>query len=197
MAVGGRAQAHAVHKAGPSGLCCSATSWCYVAQYPLDARWTQAVDHGALPANGLSAALHAYSQIKITNLVKSGGLQLSRVQVEEHVELSVSSDREQQPMPPPSPQAISPELPVDQAKHHPGMPASCAISHQLNQCFSRPPPSRIMIPQLWTSRTSSRSLQQRRLVHPYAHIIILVFKDIMQLNLLRVFRSQITSTCIN
>ena len=61
------------------------------------------MDHGALPTDGLSVALHAYSQIKITNLVKSGGLQPSRVQVEEHIELSVSSDQEQQPTQPPSP----------------------------------------------------------------------------------------------
>ena len=110
-----------------------------------------------LPADGLSAALYAHSWIKITNLVKSGGPQLSRVQVKEHVELSISSDQEQQPTQLPSSQAIGPELPVDQAKYHPGMPALCAISHQLNQCFSRPPPSRIMIPQLWTSRTLSCS----------------------------------------
>jgi len=96
----------------------------------------------------LTAALYAHSQIKITNLVKPGGPQPSKVQVEEHIESSVSSDREQQPMQLPSPQAIGPELPVDQAKHHPGMPASRAISHQLNQCFSRPPPSRSTIPQL-------------------------------------------------
>jgi len=157
MAVGGCAQACALHKAGPGRLCCSAISWHYTAWYPLDACWTRVVDHGVLPTNGLSVALYAHGWIKITNLVKSGGPQPSRVQVKEHVELSVSSDQEQQPMQLPSPQAISPELPVDQAKHHPGMPASCAISHQLNQCFSRPPSSRIMIPQPWTSRTSSHS----------------------------------------
>ena len=170
MAVGGCTQAHMLHEAGPGGLCCGAISWHYVAHYLLDTRWTRVVDHGALPADGLSAALYAYGWIKITNLVKSCGPQPSRVQVEEHVELSVSSDQEQQPMQLPSPQAIGPELPVDQAKHHQGMPASHAISHQLNQCFHRPPPSRITIPQLWHQEPHHAALQQRWPVHPRAHV---------------------------
>src|SRR5437899_2465486 len=53
VAMGGRAQARTLHEAGPSGLCCGATSWCHAARHPLDARWARAVDHGALPADGL------------------------------------------------------------------------------------------------------------------------------------------------
>jgi len=53
VAVGGRAQARALHEAGPGGLCCGATSRRRGARHPLDARWARAMDHGALPADGL------------------------------------------------------------------------------------------------------------------------------------------------
>jgi len=53
MAVGGCAQARALHEAGPGGLCCGATSRRRGARHPLDARWARAMDHGALPADGL------------------------------------------------------------------------------------------------------------------------------------------------
>jgi len=53
VAMGGRAQACTLHEAGPGGLCCGATSRRRGARHPLDARWARAVDHGALPADGL------------------------------------------------------------------------------------------------------------------------------------------------
>ena len=53
VAVGGRAQARTLHEAGPGRLCCGATSWRHAARHPLDACWARAVDHGALPADGL------------------------------------------------------------------------------------------------------------------------------------------------
>jgi len=53
VAVGGRAQARTLHEAGPGRLRCGATSRRDAARHPLDARWARAVDHGALPADGL------------------------------------------------------------------------------------------------------------------------------------------------
>jgi len=53
MAVGGRAQARALYEARPGGLCCGATSRRCAAWHPLDARWARAMDHGALPVDGL------------------------------------------------------------------------------------------------------------------------------------------------
>jgi len=53
VAMGDRAQARALHEAGPGGLCCGATSRRHATWHPLDAGWARAVDHGALPADGL------------------------------------------------------------------------------------------------------------------------------------------------
>jgi len=53
VAVGGCTESRALHEAGPGGLCCRATSRRRGARHPLDARWARAVDHGALPADGL------------------------------------------------------------------------------------------------------------------------------------------------
>jgi Lon-like ATP-dependent protease len=75
---------------------------------------------------GLTAVLYPHRRIKITDLVKAGGSQPSTLQPEP-IDLTVTSDQEQLTTPPPSPQAIDPELPVEQAKHHPGTPASCTL----------------------------------------------------------------------
>ncbi len=68
---------------------------------------------------GLTAVLYPHRRIKITDLVKAGGSQPSTAQVE-HVDPSVPPSQEQLPTPPPSPEVTEAELPVDQAKRHPG-----------------------------------------------------------------------------
>src|SRR6266850_1953012 len=75
---------------------------------------------------GLTAVLYPHRRIKITDLVKTGGSQQSTLPPE-HIDSSVPSDQEQLPTPPPSPQATDPELSVEQAKRHPGTPASRVI----------------------------------------------------------------------
>ena len=123
---------------------------------------------------GLTAVLYPHRRIKITDLVKAGGSQPSKVQVEELVESTVPSDQEEPPTPPPSPQAIDPELPVDEAKHHPGMPASRAISpYQLKVSFSAfadhlPPGTRRLDREHYKPRHAA--LQQGRPVHSRVHV---------------------------
>jgi len=73
---------------------------------------------------GLTAVLYPHRRIKITDLVKASGSQLSTAQLGE-VDSSVPSSQEQPPTPPPSPQPTDPELSVDNAKRHPGAPAPC------------------------------------------------------------------------
>ena len=96
---------------------------------------------------GLTAVLYPHRRIKITDLVKARSSPLSNVQLE-NTDSAVPSDQGQLPTPPPSPQAVDPELPVDQAKHHPGTSASRAVllmsAYSFFQRFSRPPSSRIM-----------------------------------------------------
>ena len=123
---------------------------------------------------GLTAVLYPHRRIKITDLVKVGGSQPSKVQVEEHVESTVPSNQEQLPTPPPSPQANDPELPIDQAKHHPGMPTSFAIfPSQLTVSFSAsadllPPGLRRLDREHY--EPGHAALQQRRPVHPCVHV---------------------------
>ena len=68
---------------------------------------------------GLTAVLYPHRRIKITDLVKAGGSHPSTVQIEP-AEPSVPDTQEQLPIPPPPPAATEAELPVDQAKLHPG-----------------------------------------------------------------------------
>ena len=78
---------------------------------------------------GLTAVLYPHRRIKITDLVKAGGSQLSTAQLGD-VDSPVPSSQEHQeqpPTPPPTPQPTDPELSVDHAKRHPGAPAPCGI----------------------------------------------------------------------
>ena len=53
MALGHRAQTGALREGGPNRLRRGAPPWLRARRYPPDARWTRAVDHGALLADGL------------------------------------------------------------------------------------------------------------------------------------------------
>ena len=123
---------------------------------------------------GLTAVLYPHRRIKITDLLKVGGSLPSKVQVEEQVESTVPPNQEQLPTPPPSPQAIDPELPIDQAKHHPGMPTSRAIfPSQLTVSFSTfadllPPGLRRLYREHY--EPGHAALQQRRPIHPCVHV---------------------------
>lgn len=111
---------------------------------------------------GLTAVLYPHRRIKITDLLRAGGSQKSALPPE-HIDSSIPSDQEQLPTPPPEPQAIDPELPVEQAKRHPGTPASCVVllisayGYGLFQRFYRPPSSMNMTSRSWTSPTLPRS----------------------------------------
>ena len=75
---------------------------------------------------GLTAVLYPHRRIKITDLVKAGGFQLSSIQPED-VDSSVPRSQEQPPTPPPSSQPTDPESSVDHAKRHPGAPGPCNV----------------------------------------------------------------------
>jgi Lon-like ATP-dependent protease len=98
---------------------------------------------------GLTAVLYPHRRIKITDLVKASGSQLSTAQLGE-VDSSVPSSQEQPPTPPPSPPPTDPELSVDHAKRHPGAPAPCGVIPKffaygfIFQLLFKLPSSRIM-----------------------------------------------------